>query len=73
MDPLWQPNLGPVRPATATPEACDLLAAGCHAHAEECRIEGSAGADPRLVSPETWHSLRDRQGFVPARVQMQRR
>jgi hypothetical protein len=73
MDPRWQPHLGPVQPATATPEACDLLAAGCHARAEECRIEGAHGADPRLVSPETWRSLRDRHAFVPTRVQMQRR
>lgn len=73
MDPRWQPHLGPVRPATATPEACDLMAAGCHAHAEECRIEGVKGADRRLVSPETWRALRDRNGFLPARLQMQRR
>lgn len=73
MDPRWQPHLGPVQPATATPEACDLLAAGCRARAEECRIEGAEGASARLVSLETWRSLRDRDGFVPARVRMQRR
>ena len=72
MDPRWQPHLGPVRPAPPTPEACDLLAAGWHAHAGECRIEGATGGD-RLVSLETWRALRDRDGFVPARVHMQRR
>ena len=71
MDPRWQPHLGPVQPATATPEARDLLAAGCHAHPEECRIEGPVGADFRLVSLETWRSLRDLDGFVRPRLQMQ--
>jgi hypothetical protein len=73
MDPRWQPHLGPVQSTAATPEACELLAAGCHAHAEECRIEGTQGSDPRLVSPETWRSLRDRDGFLRPRVAMQRR
>jgi hypothetical protein len=73
MDPRWQPHLGPVSPASSTPEACDLLAAGCHAQAEECRIDGEEPGDSRLVSLETWRSLRDRQGFVPTRVQMQKR
>ena len=73
MDPLWQPHLGPVKPATATPEACDLLAAGCHACVEECRIDGAEAGACRLVSLETWRSLRDREAFLPARVQMQRR
>ncbi|WP_332824885.1 hypothetical protein [Ramlibacter sp.] len=73
MDPRWQPHLGPVQPAAPTPEACDLLAAGCHAHAEECRIEGAEGADRRLVCLQTWRALRDRDGFVPTRLQMQRR
>jgi hypothetical protein len=73
MDPRWQPHLGPVQPATATPEACDLLAAGCRAHPVECRIEGMAGTHPRLVSPETWRSLRDLDGFVRPRLCMQHR
>ena len=73
MDPRWQPYLGPVQPAPPTPEACDLLAAGSHASAEECRIEGVTGEDPRLVSLDTWHALRDRHAFVRPRVQMQRR
>jgi len=71
MDPRWQPHLGPAAPATATPEACDLLAAGWQARQEECRIHGAHG-DAMLVSLETWRSLRDRRGFVRARVQMQR-
>ena len=62
-----------MQPAFATPEACELLAAGCHAQSGECRIEGAAGADPRLVSPETWRSLRDRDGFIRPRLQMQQR
>jgi hypothetical protein len=73
MDPRWQPHLGPLRPATSPPEACELLAAGSRALGGECRIEGAAGADPRLVSPETWRALRDRGGFLPVRVRMQRR
>lgn len=73
MDPRWQPHLGPVQPATATPEARDLLAAGCRAHPVECRIEGTAGAESRLVSPETWRALRDLGGFIRPRLQMQRR
>jgi hypothetical protein len=73
MDPRWQPHLGPVQPATATPEACDLLAAGCRAQVEECRIDGANAGESRLVSLETWRSLRDREAFVPPRVQMQRR
>jgi hypothetical protein len=71
MDPRWQPHLGPVQPASVTPEACDLLAAGWHAQAEECWIAG-VGAQ-RLVSLETWRSLRDRSGFARPRVQMQSR
>ncbi|MEJ5988971.1 hypothetical protein WG902_03145 [Ramlibacter sp. PS3R-8] len=73
MDPRWQPHLGPVRPATATPEACALMAAGCHAHVDECRIERAQGTNPGLVCPETWRALRDRDGFIPVRVQMQHR
>jgi hypothetical protein len=74
MDPRWQPHLGPV-PSVATPEACDLLAAGWEAQHGECRVEsGEAGFDPRLVSPETWRALRDRHGFqrVPLRIQQRR-
>jgi len=71
MDPRWQPHLGPVQPATATPEACDLLAAGWRAKQEECWISGAHGG-AMLVSLETWRSLRDRVGFVRARLQMQR-
>ncbi|MDB5900446.1 MAG: hypothetical protein JWP22_3402 [Ramlibacter sp.] len=73
MDPRWQPHLGPVRPAIVTPEACDLLAAGWSAYANECWVGGDAGQAPRMVSPETWRSLRDRSGFVPPRLQMQER
>ena len=72
MDPRWQPYLGPVQPATSTPEACQLLASGTQARAEECRVRG-APCDPCLVSPETWHALRDRHAFVRPRLQMQRR
>jgi hypothetical protein len=71
MDPRWQPHLGPVQPAVVTPEACDLLAAGWSAQSEECWVGGSDGAHARMVSLETWRSLRDRSGFVPARLQMQ--
>jgi hypothetical protein len=60
-----------VQAAAATPEARDLLAAGWHAHPVECRIEGAAGADTRLVSPETWRSLRDLDGFLRPRLRMQ--
>jgi hypothetical protein len=69
MDPRWQPNLGPVQPACVLPEACDLLAAGWHAQQAECWIAGAEGT--RMVSLETWRALRDRAGFVPARVRMQ--
>jgi hypothetical protein len=58
MDSRWQPYLGPAQPAAASPEACELLAAGWQALAEECWI-GAAGRDNRLVSLETWHALRD--------------
>jgi hypothetical protein len=73
MDPRWQPHLGAVLPATVSPEACDLLAAGWSAQAGECWIGDEAGHDPRLVSPETWRSLRDRSGFLQPRLQMQHR
>jgi hypothetical protein len=72
MDPRWQPNLGAVQPTAVTPEACALLAARWRADAEECWIRAD-GAPARLVSLETWRSLRDRFGFVRARVQPQRR
>jgi hypothetical protein len=73
MDPRWQPPLGPVQTA-ATPEACDLLAAGWEAQNGECRIESAVSdVDPRLVSPETWRSLRDRHGFLRAPLRMQQR
>ena len=72
MDPRWQPPLGALQPDTPTPEACDLLAAGWQAQAGECRIAAD-GIDDRLVSLETWHALRDRFGFVRARVHMQQR
>lgn len=72
MDPRWQPHLGALQPDTATPEACGLHAAGWQAQAGECRIAAD-GADDRLVSPETWHALRDRFGFTRARVHMQQR
>ena len=72
MDPRWQPHLGPVQPAFATPEACHLLAAGYHAQPMECWVE-AVGAAARLVSPETWRSLRDRDGFLRPRLQMQQR
>jgi hypothetical protein len=71
MDPRWQPNLGPVQPSQPTPEACDLLAAGWHAIDEECWI-GHDGQDARMVSLETWRSLKDRSGFVRPRVAMQK-
>lgn len=70
MDPRWQPNLGPVQ-SMATPEACALLAAGWQAQHGECWI-GGAGRPARMVSLETWRSLRDRLAFAPARVQLQR-
>jgi hypothetical protein len=71
MDPRWQPDLGPMNTGTATPEACALLAAGWRAQPEECRISAGEG-QARLVALDTWHALRDRCAFVPARVQMQR-
>jgi hypothetical protein len=70
MDSRWQPNLGPV-PTDATLEACALPAAGWQAQAGECRI-AAAGRDDRVVSPETWRSLRDRGGFLRPRVCLQR-
>ena len=69
MDPRWQPNLGPVQPV-ATLEACDLLAAGWRAKPDECWIS-HAGLPQRMVSLETWRALKDRMGFVRARLQMQ--
>jgi hypothetical protein len=71
MDSRWQPDLGPMAPFTATPEACALLAAGWRAQPEECWISAAQG-QARLVSLETWHALRDRSGFTRPRVQMQR-
>jgi len=70
MDPRWQPYLGPVQPASTVLEACDLLAAGWHAQAQECWIS-APGASARLVSLETWRALRDRCGFIPPRLRMQ--
>lgn len=70
MDPRWQPHLGAVQPSTSTPEACALLAAGWHADAVECRVSDGAGL-ARLVSLDTWLSLRDRAGFVRSRLQLQ--
>lgn len=71
MDPRWQPHLGAVQPSSATPEACSLLAAGWHAQAEECWVSDGAGL-ARLVSLDTWRSLRDRAGFIRSRLQLQR-
>lgn len=72
MDPRWQPYLGPVQPSFATPEACALLAAGWRAQDDECWICTGDGIS-RMVSPDTWRSLRDRLGFVRPRLAMQRR
>lgn len=71
MDPRWQPNLGPLQPAAASPEACDLHAAGWGALPEECWVRAGHGA-AMLVSLETWRALRDRAGFVRPRLAMQR-
>lgn len=71
MDPRWQPHLGPVEPASATPEACALLAAGWRAQPEECWIAAD-GRPSRLVALDTWRALRDRFGFVRPRLAMQR-
>jgi hypothetical protein len=71
MDPRWQPYLGPVQPASFSPEACDLLAAGWHALRAECWIAPVQGA-ARLVSLDTWRSLRDRSAFVRPRIELQR-
>jgi hypothetical protein len=71
MDPRWQPYLGAVQPTQVTPEACDLLAAGWQAQHDECWI-GAEGRCPRMVSLDTWRSLRDRGGFVRARLLPQR-
>jgi hypothetical protein len=71
MDPRWQPHLGAVAPTAATPEACDLLAAGWQANQDECWISRDQDGAV-LVSLETWRSLRDRSGFVRARLQPQR-
>ena len=70
MDSRWQPYLGPVQPTATAPEACELLAAGWRAQAQECWISAPGGT-PRLVSLETWRALRDRLGFVRPRLQMQ--
>ena len=71
MDPRWQPHLGPVQPASASPEACALLAAGWRAQPQECWIHGAAGG-VMLVSLDTWRALRDRLSFVRPRLAMQR-
>jgi hypothetical protein len=71
MDPRWQPNLGAVQPASFTPEACDLLAAGWHALRDECWIAPAQGP-ARLVSLDTWQALRDRLAFIRPRLQPQR-
>ena len=70
MDPRWQPHLGPVLQAP-TPEACALAAAGWQAQHDECWI-ASHGRPPRMVSLQTWRSLRDRLAFAPPRLQLQR-
>lgn len=71
MDPRWQPHLGPVlSAASASPEACALLAAGWQAQPEECRVRAGRGAS-MLVSLETWRALRDRAGSVRPRLAMQ--
>jgi hypothetical protein len=69
MDPRWQPHLGALQPAS-TPEACALLAQGWHARPAECWIFLDGGLE-RLVSLETWRALRDRDGFVRPRLQLQ--
>ena len=70
MDPRWQPYLGALQPSTPTLEACSLLAAGWHADADECWVS-DAGNRPRLVSLDTWRSLRDRAGFVRTQLRLQ--
>jgi hypothetical protein len=72
MDTRWQPNLGAVQPAQVSPEACDLLAGGWQAQPDECWIDRD-GRDRRMVSLETWRSLRDRIGFLRPRLQPQLR
>ena len=70
MDPRWQPYLGAVQPSTSTPEACSLLAAGWHADSDECRVSDGRSR-VRLVSLDTWRSLRDRAGFVRSQLRLQ--
>ncbi|QJW84463.1 hypothetical protein HK414_14065 [Ramlibacter terrae] len=73
MDPRWQPHLGAVQPAQAADnlEASDLLAHGWHAEHDECWIAADGRAS-RMVSLDTGRALRDRTGFVRARLQPQR-
>ncbi|MGV3573135.1 MAG: hypothetical protein ACO1PB_21280 [Ramlibacter sp.] len=72
MDPRWQPHLGAVQPVQADNlEASGLLAGGWSAQHDECWI-AAEGQARRMVSLDTWRALRDRSGFVRARVQTQR-
>ncbi len=69
MDPPLQPDVeyppGTVA-VTVTHEARGLFAAGWHAGAQECRIVNLASQLQQIVSPETWHAMRDLSARVPA-------
>ncbi|HEX2543351.1 MAG TPA: hypothetical protein VHL79_00640 [Ramlibacter sp.] len=56
-----------MQPAHPSPEACDLFAAGWRAAREECWISSERDG-ARMVSLDTWRDLRNRDGFVRARL-----
>ena len=69
MDPHWQPHLDhPAGTVAVTQEARGLFAAGWHAGADECRIVNLASQLQQLVSPETWHAMRELSASVPAQL-----
>ncbi|MDB5947133.1 MAG: hypothetical protein JWQ33_2159 [Ramlibacter sp.] len=69
MDPHWQPHLEhPPTAVAVTQEARGLFAAGWHAGADECRIVNLASQLQQIVSPQTWHAMRELSASVPAHL-----
>lgn len=69
MDSRWQPHLEhPAATVPVTQEARGLFAAGWHAGADEGRIVNLSSQVQQIVSPETWHALRELNASVPAQL-----
>jgi hypothetical protein len=69
MDPRWQPPLEhPRADVPVTAEARGLYAAGWHADMNEGRIVNLASQLQQIVSPPTWHALRELGASIPPQL-----